>query len=332
MYKIWLNRKSKIGLLIISLTALMLVLSGCSNSQQPGEPSGDDSFPSKQITCVVPAGAGGGYDTMMRALSTVAQTHFGQPLIIENRSGGNQAVGLEYVKNAKPDGYTIVIGSHGSLASSPVQAPVPYDPLNDYEYIVQLTEPYQMLAVSADSPFNTVEELVEYARANPGKVTLGHSGTGGIHYFAIKALAKATGADIADVPFPGSGESAVAVAGGHITGHVGSSASTQSLVDAGKVKLLASAMNTRDPHYPDVPTIIESGYEVKIGNAWGLLAPKGTPDDVIQKLYEGFKACSEDEAYVALADKLAIEINIADGPAFRESIEYALNFYEEMKE
>lgn len=311
---------NKRSLLVLALVFL-LVITGCSSNNNSGS-NGDASYPDKPIKLTLAFGAGGGVDSAFRALSSVIPDFLGQPVVIENRPGGSSIPGLTSLMNSDNDGYTLGVMAEEAAAIAPamMKDDWPFDSLEDFEYIIQAVETYNVLAVPADSPFNSLDDMIQFAKENPGELKIGHSKVGGVHHFTILALADAAGVEIQPITFDSSGESAVAVAGGHIHGHISAMASNVSLIESGEIKVISTFRDSveRDPKLPDVPTAQELGYEVSGIQIWGLVAPKGTPSDRIKVLHDAFKEALESDLFKKLADNLQISIGYSDGETMKE--------------
>lgn len=303
---------------------VMLLISGCSTSDSNPASNNDEAYPEKPIKLTLAFGAGGGVDSAFRALASVVPDYLGQPVVIENKPGGSSIPGLTSLLNSKNDGYTLGVMAEQAAAISPamMKEEWPFDSLGDFEYIIQAVETYNVLAVPADSPFNSLDDMIKYAKENPGKLKLGHSQVGGVHHFTILSLADAAGVDIQPVTFDSSGESAVAVAGGHIDGHISAMVSNIPLLESGEIKLICTFRDSteRDPALPDVPSAQELGYDVNGIQKWGLIAPKGTSPEKIKLLHDAFKEAMESDLFKQLAKKLQINIGYADGQTMKESL------------
>lgn len=281
------------------------------------------NFPSKPITVIVNFGAGGGTDTLARMLAGTAPTHLGQPLLVELRPGAGGVIGMtEFVRTAKPDGYTLMMVGTGATTTTPHSQKVAYDPINDFEFIIGFVLNTEVIAVRSDFPAQNAQEFIEYIKAHPGEVKLGHSGTGGEDWALIKAMERGFGSAITDVPFDGAGTAATAAAGGHIDGAVGSHASVTPFVESGKLRILAVANSEPSADLPGIPAMPELGFtEVVLNSRLGIAAPKGTPQPIVQKLHDAFKATMEDPSFVSLADRLNFNLNYRGLADYRAALQ-----------
>jgi len=264
------------------------------------------AFPERDITLVVPWAAGGGTDTLARTLVKNGKKYFGVNINVVNRVGGTGVVGMDSVAKAKPDGYTVgLITFNLSTYRLLGQSELSY---RDFDLIALLNRSIAGLSVKADSQFKTLKDLVEYAKSNPGVVTVGHSGPAGAWHLAGVAIAHNHGLKFTFVPFDGAAPTRTALVGGHITVCSSGMDEVLQFYQTKQVRILAANSPTRHPAFPDVPTMAEAGYPIEnpIFDWRGLAAPKGTPPDVLKALREGFRKAAEDPDYIALMDKLAL--------------------------
>ena len=262
--------------------ALLLVAWGAAFAQ---------AFPSKPITLICPWPAGGGTDLHLRKLAELASRQLGQAVIVENRPGGSGMNGpANMAKTAKPDGYTI-----SQLTITAFRVPhmqkVDWDPLSDFSYILGLAGYTFGIVVKADSPFQTFNDLIAYARANPGKLSYGTPGTGTSLHLAMEEIGARAGVQFLHVPFKGQADSAQALMGGHIMAQVDSTGWARQ-VDAGTFRLLATLGERRTRW--NAPTVKELGIDTVSNSPYGLVAPKGLPQPVLKRLHDAFKAASDD--------------------------------------
>lgn len=275
-------------------------------------------FPAKDITLIVPWAAGGGTDTIARALVKNARTYFGVNVNVVNKTGGMGAVGMGAAATAVPDGYTVgMITFQLSTYRMMGLADLSY---RDYQLIQLLNQSPAAISVSAESKFKTLKDLMEYAKAHPGVVTAGHSGAGGGWHLALASIAVREGVKFNFVPFDGAAPTRTAVVGGHIAVATTGIDEVLQLYRAGQIRILAVNDTKRHWLFPDVPTIGEAGYpNPKIIYDWrGLAAPKGVPGDRMTVLIEGFKKCFEDPEFKKLAHDLGLPLVYRDPKGFEE--------------
>jgi tripartite-type tricarboxylate transporter receptor subunit TctC len=263
-----------------------LLLAAAAHAQQ---------FPSKPVTLIVPWPAGGSTDIYFRKLGEITARHLGQPLVIENRPGGSGMNGpATMAKTARPDGYTI-----SQLAITAFRVPhmqkVDWDPITDFTYIIGLAGYTFGIVVKADSPFKTLQDLLAYARANPGKLSYATPGTGTSLHLAMEEIAAKAGVQFLHVPFKGYGDGAIALMGGHVMVQVDSTGWAKQ-VDAGAQRLLATLGDKRTRW--NAPTVKELGVDTVSNSPFGLVGPKGMPRDVVKVLHDAFKKSLDDPEYL----------------------------------
>ena len=264
-------------------------------------------YPTKPITFVIPYPAGGSTDLTGRALANAAKRYLGQPLICENKSGGGGTVGPSLVLSKPPDGYTVGISS-GAVTIAWHMGKLNFNPLEDSTPIIRYTSYVFGMVVRADAPWKTMQEFVNYAKENPGKVTYGTPGVGTNPHLAMEELSILTGIKLTHMPFKGGAEAATALLGGHIDA-VSDSTSWGPMVDAGKFRLLVTYSAQRMPRYPDVPTLKEAGFNMVYSSPLFLIGPKGMPRTAVTKLHDAFKKSLDDPDYLAILKKFDMSLN-----------------------
>lgn len=269
-------------------------------------------FPAKEVQIIIPYAPGGATDLVFRALAASAQKYLGKAVVVVNRAGGGGAVGFTEVAQAKPDGYTLVsIITPVTILPHQVKTAFTYQ---SFEPIINVVQDPAMLQVRADAPWKTLKEFLDYARANPGMITVGNSGAGGgVHLIAL-AFEKAAGVKLNHIPFAGGGPSVTALLGGHV--HAVSVSPPEGIphVKAGKLRIIALFSESRMADFPAVPTVREQGIDFSMGQWRGLAAPKGTPPEVIRILHDAFRKGMEDPAFVKNAADMSVALAYV-GPA-----------------
>jgi tripartite-type tricarboxylate transporter receptor subunit TctC len=276
-----------------------------------------DKFPSKPITLIAPWPAGGSSDAVMRAFAESAGRALGGTVIIENKPGVGGTLGATAMVNAKPDGYTLTQLPLG-IYRLPHMQKMAFDPVKDISHIVCLTGYTFGLAATADAPYKTLKEMVAYAKANPGKVSYGHTGTGTTPHLAIEEFAGKAGIEIVDIPFKGSAEIMQAILGGHITLMSGTTEFAPH-VKSGKLRLLATLGRERNKAFPDVPTVKESGWDTITESPFGIGGPKNMDPNIVKILHDAFKKTLDDPKVIETLDKFyqpTIYMNTADYTAY----------------
>ena len=271
------------------------------------ESASAQAFPSKPITLIVPSRAGGGHDLTFRAVTSVAADYLGQPIIIQLKPGGGGAIGSDIVAKAKPDGYTLLAGGLGWSSALPAIEGRSKGP-DDLEAVCRINYNSIMIVARGDAPWKTFKELMAWIKANPGKLIVG-SGSRYIQddYF-WRRLMQEKGISVKIVPYQGGGAQFVAVLGGH--SDVGGAATAMYAPYKGTGKLIPLLWldSERHPMIPDVPTSVEEGYDI-VSRMWrGVLAPKGTPRPIIEKLAAAFKQMTEDKSVTTMIKRYGDEI------------------------
>lgn len=271
-------------------------------------------FPEKDITMIVPWSAGGGTDTIARTLVANAAECLGANVNVVNRTGAAGATGMGALAAARPDGYTIGLITFQLSAYEPMGM-VDLGP-EDYDLLQLINQSPGAISVSADSEWQTLDDLMTYAKENPGVITVGHSGTGGSWHLSAATLASAYDTQFNYVPFDGSANVRTALLGGHISAAATGADEVLQLAQSGDVRILAVNANERLAGFPDVPTVGDAGFplEAPIYDWRGLAAPKGLPDDVKATLVEGLKACFDSESFQSMAAERGIPL-VYEGPA-----------------
>lgn len=265
-------------------------------------------FPAKDITLICPWSAGGGTDTIARALVKNAKEYFGVNVNVVNKTGGMGSIGMGATSTARADGYTVgLLTFQLSTYKLMGLADLSY---RDYALIQLLNQSPGAISVAADSKWETLKDVMEYAKENPGIVTVGHSGAGGSWHLSIASLATEHEVAMNYVPFDGSAPVRTALIGGHIDVAATGIDEVLQLYEAGQVRILAVNALERHPRFPDVPTIAEAGFPNPnpIVDWRGVAAPKGVPAEQMEVLVKGFKQCFEDPEFQKLAEELGLPL------------------------
>jgi tripartite-type tricarboxylate transporter receptor subunit TctC len=244
------------------------------------------SWPAKPVRFVVPFPPGGSTDVAARSLADKLSAALGQPVIVDNRAGANGAIGTNEVARAAPDGYTILFAADPVTTLQFVVKNLGFDPLRDFAPVTQVTTQPLALAVHPSVPARTVREFIAYAKANPGKLSFCHSGTGSGQHLSGELLKTMAGIDMVHVPYKGGGPAVQDLVAGQVP--VGMLGSTPLIPHhkSGRIRILAFTSLERFPVLPEIPTLHESGLAGFETAQWlGLLAPRGTRDEVVQRLY-----------------------------------------------
>jgi tripartite-type tricarboxylate transporter receptor subunit TctC len=272
------------------------------------------AFPSRPIKYICPWPAGGSTDIVMRAFAESAGKTLGQTVVVENRPGASGTLGALELANAKPDGYTLAQLPH-SVFRVPHMQKTSFDTLRDFTWIACLTGYTFGLVVPADSPFKTIKDLVDYAKANPEKVSYGSTGIGTSPHLAVEEFAQRAGIKLTHVPFKGNADNMQAVLGGH-TMAASDATGWAPHVDSGKLRLLATYGSKRTRRWASVPTLDELGYKTVSDSPFGVGGPKGMEAAVVRTLHDAFKKTLEDPVVVATLDKFDQPVIYLDSEAY----------------
>ena len=244
------------------------------------------SYPTKPIRLVVPFPAGGTTDVLARAAAQKLTETLGQPVVVDNRPGAGGNIGAELVAKSPPDGYTLLMGTVGTHAINPSLYPkMPYDHVRDFVPVILVAGVPNVLVINPALPVNSVQELIAYAKANPGKLNFASSGNGTSIHLSGELFKTMAGVQITHVPYKGSAPALQDLVGGQVQLMFDNLPSALALIKGGRLKALAVTSKERAPALPDVPTMAESGLPGFEASSWfGLLAPAGTPQPVVAKL------------------------------------------------
>jgi tripartite-type tricarboxylate transporter receptor subunit TctC len=278
-----------------------------------------ERFPSRPITLICPWPPGGSSDAVVRAFGDSAARVLGVPVITENKPGVGGTLGATAMQQAKPDGYMLTQLPLG-IYRLPHMQKMAFDPVKDLTHIVCLTGYTFGITATLDAPYKTLKEMVDWAKANPGKLTYGHTGTGTTPHLAFEEFAHKAGFKAQDVPFKGSAEIVQAILGGHVPVMSGAS-EFGPLVQAGKLRLLATLGRQRTKAFPDAPTVAESGWDTVSDSPFGIGGPKGMDPAVVRVLHDAFRKTLEDPKVLETLDKFmqpVIYMNSADYSRYAE--------------
>ena len=251
-----------------------------------------DTFPTRPILLVIPF-APGDTDNMLRPFADKMMEFLGQPMVLNYKPGAGGGVGAGFVATCKPDGYTLVGTTPGSIVVVPLaNKDTKYTP-DAFTPVAALSEGGLMLVVPSSGPFKTVRDLVDYSKKNPGKVSFGTSGAMGITHLLAEIFSKEAGIKWNHIPYQGSGPAITALLGSHVEMASTAIAPAQAHIKAGTLRALATFGETRLKAYPDVPTFKELGYNLGSPTLYGISAPKGTPRDVVDAIYAAARKVTE---------------------------------------
>lgn len=275
--------------------------------------SAADKYPAGPVNFLIPFGAGGSADVMGRVLAKNTEPFLGQPIVPINKPGAGGALMYTFVKDSKPDGYTVAWNSSSILTVTNIgNVKYSYDA---FDYVVRIGYTSMPIAVRADKPWKTFQEFIAYAKKNPGKIKIGNAGTGsGTHLTAV-AMEKATGAKFIHVPL-GAKRRVPSLLGGEVEAICVPLPEVAAHAKAGKARVLAVSTAKRDPSFPDVPSMKELGYNVEMDLFRGISVPKGTPASVTKTLGEAFKKGAMQKGFQEIAKKKGFNVSIMDKDEF----------------
>lgn len=299
-----------VKLLSIAAISISLILGGCSDIQTQTIPvSKTAKFPEKPITVIVPFGVGGGLDLTARSLEKFAPQYLGQPLTIVNRPGGAGTIGWNELAGANTDGYTLGVTGIDMLllplyGSDKYNYPIALSP------IVQVAATPMVLAVQTNKPWQTLAELVDYAKQNPGELKFGHGGIGSFPHLLGEMFAQTAKINIEQVPFSGASEATAALLGGHVHLSFVNPMVIREHAKNGTVKILAVTGEQRieDAVLSQAPTFKEQGLDITLTNWYGIAIPKETPPAIKNKLAEGFKAIIADPEFIKNMNNIGLPV------------------------
>ena len=265
-------------------------------------PAFAQNFPNRPVTLYCAFTAGGPTDQVFRSFAESASKHTGASIVVENKPGAGGTIAALSMRNAKPDGYTLAQAPMGLFRIPHMQKNQTFDPIKEFTYVICLTGYTFGLVVPADSPIKSVKDYIEYAKANPGKLSYGTPGANTSPHLAMEEFASTAGIKLNHVPFKGNAEAMISLLGGHVMS-VSDSTGWAPHVESGKVRLLATYGSKRTKRWPDVPTLTELGYDTVADSPFGLIGPKGMDRAVVQKLHDIFKPTLDDPKVQEILDR-----------------------------
>jgi len=291
----------KYGMRLWSVIFLAIVLSMVGESALAQE-----KFPTRDISLVIPFAPGGNVEMNAQFLRPLLQKILGVNVVIVMKPGGSTTIGAHFAANSPPDGYTLMAHTASLLCTQyTTKTGVSY---KKFDPIIRTTAMPYGVCVSTGSPFKTFKDLIDYAKANPGKMSIGNSGAGAMNHISWLGLEMILGVKFTHIPFKGSGPYTTALVGGHIDGAMSDLNSLFPLIQAKKVRMLAVSSSERATTLPDVPTFKEYGFELDVGSWSVYFAPKGTPKDRIQILHNALKEAMNMKEYQEFYKKQGTDI------------------------
>lgn len=307
----------KLGV-FLSIVTLLLITFGTSLD-----------FPKRPVQIIVPWSAGGATDVLFRAIASVFPKYAnGQPLVVNNIPGGGAVPGTMEFLRARPDGYTLLSFAAPILIKSHMD-PVQFD-VNSFEPVILIVNDPCYILVRSDAPWKDLKEYVEYAKQNPGKITIGNGGAGGGTHLAALAFEAFAKIKLTHVPFEGGGPAVTALVGGHINSYMGAAPEGLSNVDAGQLRILGIFGDKRLEKYPNVPTAAEQGFKFKFGMWRGVAVQKGTPKEIVDRLHTIFYRAMRDPEFQKKAKELSLTLEYRGPSSFAKFIMDYDKYYENL--
>ncbi|MET0866955.1 MAG: tripartite tricarboxylate transporter substrate binding protein [Pseudorhodoplanes sp.] len=308
------------GALVVALT---LLVPGFAQAQ---------GYPDRPVRVIVPFAAGGGSDVIGRAIAQKLQDKLGQPFIVENRTGAGGSLGAVQVARAAPDGYTLLLGSSSEISQYPtLKKDIGYDPVKDFLPIAAVATVPLALAVRQELPVKSVAELIDYARKNPGKLNYGSAGPGSTTHLAVALFTSMTGTDMVHVPYKGSAPVVTDLLAGTLDLSISTMPAVLPHANGGKLRILAVSTASRSKSLPDAITIAEGGVKGYETGLWtGLLAPAGTPKEVVAQLNTAVNEALASEDLKALLAKQGAEPTGGTEQSFADTIHRDLSIWTDL--
>ena len=279
-----------------------------------------EKFPERAIKAIVGFSPGGTTDLNARMLAGLASEYLGRPVVVVNKPGATGTIAAAEVAASEPDGYTLGFFPVLVVDLAPLNVDVKYDPTKDFEPIVGTYSVDYGFCVLKDAPWKTFKELMEWARQNPGELSVSDTGKGSPQFAAFSYIVKKEKIEWKHVPYPGGLPAATALLGGHVKAHFGSG-SHLPFQYAGQFRMLAAYSPERQEKYPDVPTLKELGYDVPDCRIHLFLAPKGVPEPIMKTLEDAFGKAAKHKAYAQFTKKLYLEPDFKDRKEMKSLVE-----------
>ena len=281
-------------------------------------------WPAKGITLTVGYGAGGTTDTTARVLAASLEKSLETKVTVLNKAGGGGSVAAALAKGKKPDGYNLFTLTTGAAVLSPHMQDLPYDPIVDFTYIAQFAQWNLGIVVPKSSPFNTLGDLLEFAKNNPEEISYAIAGTGTPQHLTMQRLAIVEGINWKAVPFKGGAASVTALLGNHVDLMAGATEWLPQVL-SGEFKLLAIITNKRMEQFPNTPTLLDLGYEISAPSILGIAGPAGIPKEIVNKLEVAIKKASNSKEMEEIIYRLAMQTNYLDSESFKNNVEIEFN-------
>jgi len=272
-------------------------------------PAAQAAYPERPLTLINPYAAGGPADVVARSLGRALEKSLGQPVVVENKPGGGASIGTGFVARAKPDGYTLLLGTSAGHVVTPLMQKTPYDGVDGFAFCSVVAVQPIMLVVNPSRGIRNVAELLARAKAEPGKLSYGSAGVGGATHLGAELFQQAAHVQLNHIPYAGASPAINDVVGGQIDLAMLNLSASLPFIRQGRLIALAYAADKRSALLPDVPTLDEAGVPGAQAATWySLAAPAGTPPDIVQRLSSAVRAVNDDPDYRRVMQEQAIEL------------------------
>lgn len=289
---------------------------------------GAEKFPEKPVNAIIGYAAGGAPDLVFRPLAEIAQKHLGGPIVIVNKPGGGGISGTLEVVKAKPDGYTLLLNfGGGEHLLFPHLEKVPFDTLTDFEPIMMISYYPSGLFVKADSPWKTLEDFTAEAKKKPGTLRYSHPGPASMVNLANVTYQKMAGVTLSPIPAGGGAPALNMLLGGHVEAAQLGVPVAWPQVEGGQIRCLAYSLPKRTEMYPGAPTYVEKGFDIRFGVNQGIAAPKGTPKEIIKKLFDSFSLADHDPEFQKILKKVRFAPNYLNTEDTKKYIREMYEYY-----
>ena len=305
--------------------ALAVLLSAGAFAGGEAEPEIEPDYPTRSIEIMVPWGAGGATDIVFRTFASVIPEYLGTSILIDNQPGGAAVPGYTEALGREGDGYYFVAWATPSLTVQHMRE-TPFS-VDDFVPVINLQTAPIWILVPADSPYETLVDLVEAAEADPGRIDLGNAGAGGGTHLIALAFEEEAGVEFNHVPHDGGGPAVIAAVGEHVDAISVGPPEGVAQMEGDELRALAVFAEERIDDFPDIPTAVEQGIDFTLGQWRGIAAPAGTPQEYIDHVHDAFKATMEDETFQTLADNAGIITDYMGGEEFIEHVEADYEFW-----
>ena len=280
---------------LLSLFVALIALSGSALAA-------DGNYPTKPVRIIVPTAPGGGVDVLARLVGQKLGDRLGEQFFIDNRPGAAGVIGTRTAATSAPDGYTLLMAPSSLAITAAIKKKLPYDLIHDLTPVMSVASTPYALIVNPALPVHSVQELIAYAKANPDKITYGTPGTGTTPHLAVEQFALEAGIKLTHIPFKGFAENMQSLLGGH-TMALSDSTGWAPHVDSGKARLLATYGSKRTKRWPQVPTLLDAGYQTVSDSPYGFGGPKGMDPKVVKILHDAFRKAMDDPKVLAMLEK-----------------------------